>query len=120
MYFGTLLLSQLLLAAGFPQMPAKLSPVGTITHRYPVHYDGPFVSHARIGARAAFDGSLPSYDVTYHGGPVEQATQPYMIYWFPSSPPPTAYLTLVDSFLLGVGGSSFYGVASSYSTKDLQ
>jgi hypothetical protein len=117
MYFGALLLSELLLAAGFPQMPARLRPAATITHRYPVHYDGPFVSHGRIGARPASDVSLPSYHVTYHGGPVEQATQPYMIYWFPSSPPPTGYRALVDSFLLGVGGSSFYGVASSYSTK---
>jgi len=87
-----------------------------ITHRYPVHYDGPFLQHAQFGARPATSGRLPAFDVKYHGGPVEPATKTYAIYWYPKSSP-GSYATLIDGFLGAIGGTSYYAVAASYSTK---
>ena len=89
-----------------------------ITHQYPIHYDGPFISHARPGARPrASGGSLPAYDVTYHGGPVLQSTSGYTLYWYPNGSISAPYFMLIDGFLDAIGGTSYYGVAASYSTK---
>ena len=100
---------------------APPSPPVAITHQYPIHYDGPFISHARPGARPrSSGGSLPSFDVTYHGGPVLQSTSGYTLFWFPygsGSNPLIAYETLINGFFQAIGGTSYYGVAASYSTQ---
>ena len=96
---------------------ATLAPVH---HSYPIHYDGPMIHHVHAAALpnaagGAVTGSLPTFNVTFHGGPVQTATKSYAIYW---QPPGTfmspTYKSLIDRFLTDAGGSAIYGMATTY------
>ena len=98
---------------------ATLSPV---RHSYPIHFDGPMIHHihAQTAAQAAgtvpaVTGNLPTFDVTFHGGPIQTATKSFAIYWQPAGTymSPT-YKSLIDRFLTDAGGSAIYGMATTY------
>ncbi len=81
-----------------------------------VHYDGPG-AYGELMPHAA-TVPLPAFDVTYHGGAVQNQTTTYAIYWYPSSAgSPTAYMAGIDAYLGSASNSPLYGVAASYSTR---
>jgi hypothetical protein len=95
------------LAAAFVVLAAP-----AVAADYPIHYDGPLVRH---GVPAFRPDGLPSFDVTYHGGPIQPSTTSYTIFWRPNgtymSPP---YVQLLDRYLADAGGSGIYGMATVY------
>jgi hypothetical protein len=82
---------------------------------YPIHYDGPMVHHAQPFMRS-MDDTLPNFNVTFHGGPVQTTTTSYSIYWRPKGYHMSkTYAPLIDRFLADAGGSPIYGMATIYS-----
>jgi len=83
---------------------------------YPIHYHYNRLLVRPMQARASRSTTtLPSFNVTYHGGPIQPATASYTIFWQPAgtyiSP---NYKLLVNRFLSDVGGSPIYGAATTY------
>ena len=102
-----------------PAATTVVARPAAVYRSYPIHFDGPGIRHGypRIQAASAtgVTGSLPTFDLRYHGGPVQIATTSYAIYW---QPPGTymsrTYQPLIDRFLGEVGGSAIYGMATEY------
>ena len=90
-------------------------------HHWPIHYDGPRVSHVQVPANQTAEAeasggpSNPHFHVTFHGGPVQTATASHAIYWAPQgSPMRSGYEGIIDQFLTDVGGTPLYGFATEY------
>jgi hypothetical protein len=80
---------------------------------YPIHYDGPMVNHGPV----IVDGraGMPTYGVTFHGGPVQIATESFAIYWKPDGTyMDPGYEQLINRFLKDAGGSAIYGIGTAY------
>ena len=86
---------------------------------YPIHYDGPMVSHGVVSSPS--NKSLPPLGVRFHGGPVQITTTTFNIFWKPSGTfMAPGYQHLMNRFLKDVGGSPIYGVGASYSGSNGQ
>ncbi len=80
---------------------------------YPIHYDGPMVSHGAV----TIDGNrgVPQFGVRFHGGPVQLTTTSFDIFWEPRGTyMRPGYQYLMNRFLKDVGGSAVYGVGTTY------
>jgi hypothetical protein len=105
--FASLMTLALAATAGFGAAAAQ-------TRDYPIHYDGPMVQHGAASSSADHD-TLPRFNVTFHGGPVQITTTSYTIYWRPpGTHMSSTYAPLIDRFLTDAGGSPIYGMATVY------
>ncbi len=97
--------------------PAAEAPAGAHYVSYPIHYDGPRVHHGTEvrATRSDLTGGLPTFNLTYHGGPVQTSTTTYSIFWKPKGyRMVTGFTTLINRFLGDVGGSAIYEAAKEY------
>ncbi len=80
-----------------------------------IHYDGPPAIHRPQPRTGSVP--LPAFNVTYHGGPVQNGPNSYAIYWFPSRGSTfNAYVAGIDRYLSDAGRAPLYDVPASYST----
>jgi hypothetical protein len=131
----TIVSLSVLLAAASPAAAQVLQPTasGWRLPRAPVVERGsvepldgnlPYGMHGSGPALAALDAvppgvtapaSIDSFDLTYHGGPIQPATTSYAIYWDPSGAVmDSEYRPLIDRYLTDTAGSALYAMLTQY------
>jgi hypothetical protein len=138
-------LAAFLIAATVPAQPAALVPAGTLFSRpslsatgwrlprlrsprhsplrtsgaagtYGMHGSGPALAALdAVPAGVTAPGSLDSFSLTAHGGPIQPSTTTYAIYWDPPGATlDSGYRPLIDRYLTDSGASAVYATLTQY------
>ncbi|HEY8768867.1 MAG TPA: hypothetical protein VIP09_16685 [Dehalococcoidia bacterium] len=74
----------------------------------------PAAEQAQLAAIGAGGAPSSTTNMSYHGGPTQQAVAAYTIFWSPHGTISSSYRTLINRYFQDIGGSSFYNIVSQY------